>query len=51
MLFSFFISFLFVFSFKCLLILLCRFVLACFSLSLLLSGVPFTYSFFFSGIF
>jgi len=46
MLRSFFISFLFVFGFKCLLILLCHFVLACLSVSLLFSGVPFTYSFF-----
>jgi len=51
MLFSFFISFLFVFGFKCLFILLCHFVLACLSVSLLFSGVPFTYSFSFSGMF
>ena len=51
MLFSFFISFLFVFGFKCLLILLCHFVLACLSVSLLFSGVPFNYSFSVSGMF
>jgi len=51
MLISFFASFLFVFGFKCLLILLCHFVLACFSVSLLFSGVPFIYSFSFSGMF
>jgi len=47
MLLSFFISFLFVLGFKCLLILLCHFVLAYLSLPLLFSGVPFTYSFLF----
>jgi len=51
MLFSFFTSFLFVFGFKLLLILLCHFVLACLSVSLLFSGVPFTYYFSFSGMF
>jgi len=51
MLFSFFISFLFVFGFKCLLILLCHFMLACVSVSFLFSGVPFTYFLSFSECF
>ena len=47
MLFSFFVAFLFVFDFKCLLSLLCHFVLVCLSVSLLFSGVLLLFFFFF----
>ena len=51
MLVSFFASLLLVFGIKCLVILLCHFVLACLSVSLLFADVPFIYAFSFSGMF